>query len=78
MLFSAVVKQAATNAVKTGNANSRLRLRKAALTLVITKKRCIVIKRYSNSTPVQLDTGCGFSVKGLDGRTYTTVLESGC
>lgn len=35
MPVSAVVKQVANNSLKAGNASSRLRLRKAALTLVL-------------------------------------------
>jgi hypothetical protein len=39
MLFSAVIKQAAANTIKTSSASSRLRLRKAALTLVCLQLR---------------------------------------
>lgn len=38
MPFGAVAKQAASNSIKSSNASSRLRLRKAALTLVRAKK----------------------------------------
>lgn len=38
MLFSAILKQAATSTIKSSTGNPRLRLRKAALTLVIKRE----------------------------------------
>ncbi|KAF1800317.1 hypothetical protein V8B55DRAFT_1394045 [Mucor lusitanicus] len=67
MHFSAILKQAATNSIKTGNTSSRLRLRKAALTL--TPAAVSRLKALTEGpTPQYLRVGV--KQKGCSGNSY--------
>ncbi|KAI7894809.1 uncharacterized protein EV154DRAFT_536390 [Mucor mucedo] len=67
MLFSAILKQAATSTIKSGSGNPRLRLRKAALTLTPA-----AVSRLKDLTegPTPQYLRVGVKQKGCSGNSY--------